>query len=158
MKEISLVPIFWLKAPGHDGTFYSLLPTANAQPSTTVPNFMVMSRGGGRGACQTPANDLPDLPTLSQCLRAARSAKQEVRTLESLVPTPLSSSLSRRRVAAPSAYTERQVSVNICSRRLDTQKPESSLPIFFIHARILYFLTPDPSQKLKLCTRHSYDA
>lgn len=91
---------------------------------------------------------------LSQSLRAARSAKQEFRTLESLVPTPLSSSLSRCRVAAPSAYTEHQVSVNICSRRLVTQKPESSLPIFFIHARILYFLTPDPSQKLKLCTRH----
>lgn len=55
-----MVPILWLKAPGHDGTLYSLLPTPNAQPSTTMPNFMVMSWGG---ACQTPANDLPDLPT-----------------------------------------------------------------------------------------------
>ena len=62
-KEISLVPILWLKAPGHDGTLYSLLPTANAQPSTTVPNLLHGDELGGGGACRTPANDLPDLPT-----------------------------------------------------------------------------------------------
>lgn len=57
-----MVPILWLKAPGHDGTLYSLLPTPNAQPSTTMPNFMVMSWGGHVKLLQMTCLTCPLIP------------------------------------------------------------------------------------------------